>query len=98
MFIFGYLFIAFAKLIGFMINSYIILIIVDTILSWVNYSNYNNITRFISSSVEPVLINIKKIIPPFSSIDLSPMIAILILYFIDEFLVNVIYRFGEILI
>ncbi|MFP4546790.1 MAG: YggT family protein [Fidelibacterota bacterium] len=94
MFIFGYFFIALAKLLTFLINIYIFLIIIDTVLAWLRMNNYNEYTRFISSFVEPYLMIIRGIIPQFSTIDLSPLIGILILYFTDEFFVNVIHEFG----
>ena len=98
MFIFGYFFIALAKILTFAVNIYIFLIIVDTILSWLRMNNFNEYTRFISNIVEPYLVVIRRYIPRFSTLDLSPLIGILILYFVDEFVVNVFREIGKMLI
>ncbi len=95
MFIFGYLFLAVAKILHIVINLYIFLIIVDTILSWLNLNNYNEYARFISRLVEPYLSIFRNLIPRFSALDLTPLFGILALYFIDEFFVNVIREMGQ---
>lgn len=98
MFIFGYLFIALAKILAFVLNLYIFIIIVDTVLSWIRINNYNEYTRIISNLVEPYLSIIRNFVPRVTGIDFSPLIGILILYFFDEFVINVIRRIGESLI
>ncbi len=98
MFIFGYFFIAISKILSLIINGYIFLIIVDTVLSWIRINNYNEYTRFITKIVEPYLNVIRHYIPRFSTVDFSPLIAIFILYFTDEFIVNVFREIGEKLI
>lgn len=94
MFIFGHLFIAVSKILTITINLYIFLIIADTVLSWLRLNNYNEYSRFMGNIVGPYLNTIRHFIPRFSSIDLTPLIGILILYFTDEFLVNVIREIG----
>lgn len=98
MFIFGYFFIALAKIVGLVFNLYIFLIIVDTVLTWLKINNYSEHTRMISRLVDPYLSIIRSIIPPFSGMDFSPLIGILIIYFLDEFIINVIRTIGEALI
>lgn len=94
MFIFGYFFIAVAKILGFAINIYIFLIIADTVLTWLRLNNYNEYSRFLGNIVGSYLNTIRHFVPRFSTIDLTPLIGILILYFIDEFIVNVIREIG----
>ena len=94
MFIFGHLFITVSKILSIAINIYMFLLIVDTVLSWLRLNNYNEYSRFVGNIVEPYLNTIRHIIPRFSSLDFSPLIGILILYFIDEFVINVIREIG----
>lgn len=98
MFIFGYFFLALAKTFGFIINIYILLIIADTVLSWLRMNNYNEYTRIVSNLAEPYLSIISKVIPRFSTLDFTPLIGIIILYFTNEFIINIFKRIGEILI
>ncbi len=97
MFIFGYLFIAIAKILSFAINLYIFVIIVNAMISWFSLSKKHEIITLINSMVEPVLEQIRKHLPAFS-FDISPIIAILVLYFLDEFVVNVLKRLGQTLL
>jgi len=54
-------------------------ILILVILSWVAPGTYNPATAFIAMLVEPVLRPFRRIIPPVSGLDLSPMAAIIAL-------------------
>ena len=58
---------------------YLIAIIIQAILSWVNPGVNNPMSSLIYQLVEPVVRPIRQFIPPFSGIDLSPLVAIIIL-------------------
>jgi YggT family protein len=88
MFIISNLLIALAKILHIALNLYMWLIIARAILSWVNPDPYNVIVRFLYSVTEPVLYAIRRRVPVFfGGIDFSPMIVILVIYFLDSFLV-----------
>ena len=70
------------------------MIIADTVLSWFRLNNYNEYSRFVGNIVEPYLNTVRHFIPRFSSLDLTPLIGILILYFTDMFVINVIREIG----
>lgn len=60
-----------------------ILIFIRVILSWVP-SGIHNFRKFIYDVTEPILAPIRKIIPPLGGmIDLSPIIAYILLYLIQ---------------
>ena len=77
-------------LIDSIINIYIWLIIINAILSWlVAFNVLNTQNRFVFAVLnathqltEPVLNKIRKFIPNLGSIDISPVILILLLFFI----------------
>ena len=89
MFILGYLLIAIGKVLSFVINLYVVLIILDSVLSWIPIARDYRITEVISSLVNPVLNPIRNLIPHIS-VDISPIIAIAVLYFLDSFVVSAI--------
>jgi YggT family protein len=65
------------------------IIVARAILSWVNPDPYNPIVRFLYGATEPVLLTIRRRLPiNFGGIDFSPMIVILAIVFLDNFLVN----------
>lgn len=88
MFVFSNLLMAFAKILDIVLTTYMWIIIARAILSWVNPDPYNPIVRFLYSITEPVLYAIRRRIPfAFGGIDFSPMIVILVLLFLQNFLV-----------
>ncbi|OGW91830.1 MAG: hypothetical protein A3D28_01305 [Omnitrophica bacterium RIFCSPHIGHO2_02_FULL_63_14] len=75
------------------------LILIRALLSWVNPDPYNPIVRFIESVTEPLLAPFRRLIPAYKvGIDLSPVFALLLLYFLKIFLVRTLlgiaYRIG----
>jgi YggT family protein len=77
-------------LIDSVINIYIWLIIINAILSWlVAFNVLNTQNRFVFAALnathqltDPVLNKIRKFIPNLGSIDISPIVLILLLFFI----------------
>ena len=79
---------ALAKLVEILLGAYMWIVIGRAILSWVNPDPYNPIVRFLHDVTEPVLVRIRRLIPAFAGgIDFSPMILILVIYFLMSFLV-----------
>ena len=87
MFVLGNLIIAVAKIIHIVLNIYMWIIIARAILSWVNPDPHNQIVQFLYRATEPVLAPIRRILPPMA-IDVSPIIAFLIIMFLQSFLVK----------
>ncbi len=60
-----------------------------TLLSWVNPDPYNPIVQFLHSITEPVMFRVRQLMPMSGmGIDFSPIIVILVIIFLQEFLVN----------
>jgi len=65
------------------------IIIIRALLSWVNPDPYNPIVQFLHSITEPVLYRVRKLVPMSGmGLDLSPIIVILLIYFLEIFVVN----------
>jgi YggT family protein len=80
---------AIARVLELAINVYIWIIIARALISWVNPDPYNQIVRFLYRITEPVLRPVRYRLPTLAmGLDLSPMVVILVLYFLDYFLVN----------
>jgi len=79
---------ALAKLVEILLGVYMWVVIGRAILSWVNPDPYNPVVRFLHEVTEPLLSRIRRMIPVLGgSIDFSPMILILVIYFLMSFLV-----------
>ncbi len=87
MFIFGNLIHAIASILDIVLTLYMYIIIVSALISWVNPDPYNPIVRFLYSVTDPVLRPIRRKIGLAMGIDISPMIVILLIYFIKHFFI-----------
>jgi YggT family protein len=86
---------ALAKLINFALSAYVWIIIGRAVISWVNADPYNPIVQFLVQATEPVLSKIRKMLPmSMGGIDLSPMILILAVVFLQSFLVPTLQQIG----
>ncbi|MBW6515360.1 MAG: YggT family protein [Candidatus Cloacimonetes bacterium] len=77
-----------AHLIARLANIYIIIIIVRAIMSWFVQDPRNELYRILVNITEPVLGPIRKIIP-IQGIDISPIIAILLIHLVIRLLIGV---------
>ena len=89
MFIIGNFLSATAQILKIVLELYMWIMIIRALLSWVNPDPYNPIVQFLNSITEPVLYRVRQFLPMGGvGIDFSPMIVILIIIFLESFLVN----------
>jgi YggT family protein len=80
---------AVAQILNIALTLYMWVVIIRAVLSWVSPDPYNPIVRIIHNLTEPVLHQIRKRVPvSFSGIDFSPIIVILLVIFLQSFLVK----------
>lgn len=93
MFIIAYFLNAVATVLNYALIFYMWIIIARAVLSWVSPDPYNPIVRFVHNVTEPVLHPIRRLLPlGFGSIDFSPLVVLLIIIFLQSFLVNTLAR------
>jgi YggT family protein len=78
------LFLWIADVIALAIQAYIIIIIIRAVISWVSPDPYNPIVRFLYRVTEPVLRPIRYRLPDLGGLDISPMVVILVLWFVQS--------------
>ncbi len=83
---------AVAYVLDTVLTIYMYVIIARAILSWVNPDPYNPIVNFLYRATEPVLYRIRRLLPPMSGLDLSPLIVLLAIFFLQKFLVTSIFE------
>ncbi len=89
MYVLGNLLHALAVVLNIGLTIYMWIIIARALLSWVNPDPYNPIVQFLHSITEPVLYRVRKAIPmPGMGLDLSPILIILAIIFLQTFLVG----------
>ncbi|OPY63725.1 MAG: YGGT family protein [Syntrophorhabdaceae bacterium PtaU1.Bin034] len=91
----GYFLVAVATILDKLLWAYMWVVIIRALLSWVRPDPYNPIVRFINGLVDPVTYRISRIIPTrFGMVDVSPLILIVLIWFLQAFLVPVIAETG----
>lgn len=89
MFVVSNFVLALTRLLELVLQAYIWIIIARALVSWLNPDPYNPIVRFLYRTTEPVLRPVRYRLPTLAmGLDLSPMVVILVLYFLDWFLVG----------
>jgi len=96
MFVFGNLFTALARIVDICLTAMYWFILIRVLLSWVNPDPYNMIVQFLYKVTEPVLYPLRKLLPTNFKIgiDISPVIAILLIIFLKSFLVRTLLDIG----
>ena len=79
---------ALATIVNLALTIYMWVIIARALLSWVNPDPYNPIVRFLYNVTEPVLGWIRERVPVvFGGLDLAPLLVLLVIVFLQRFLV-----------
>lgn len=68
---------AIPELVGLTFNIFLVAIFIQVILSWVNPGGYNPATAIIYDLTEPLLAPARRLLPPISGLDLSPMLVVI---------------------
>lgn len=88
MFVLTYFLDATIFVLEFVTTAYMYILIARAIISWVNADPYNPIVQFLYKSTEPVLARVRKYLPNFGGLDLSPLVVILAIIFLQKFVIN----------
>jgi YggT family protein len=96
MFVLGKFIIGIAQVLDILLGTYKWIVIISALLSWVNPDPYNPIVRFLYSVTEPVLRPIRRMIGHrLGPIDISPIIVILAIIFLQTFAVGSLIEIGR---
>ena len=94
----GNIIIGLATVINMFLNLYFLVVIASALISWVNPDPYNPIVRFLHSATIPVYYKLKRFLPfplVFGGMDLTPLVVIGIIYFLEYALVANLMKFGQ---
>jgi YggT family protein len=91
----GLLVLTVAELLNLLLNIYFFTILIQVILSWVNPGGYNPAIALLYSLNEPILSRARRMIPPISGFDLSPIVVFIGIQLIKILLVSPIADIGK---
>jgi YggT family protein len=79
---------AIASLLILVLYLFIIVLLIRVIFSWVSPFPTNPVSRLAFQVTEPVLAPVRRLLPPVSGLDLSPLVVMLVTYFVIAALRN----------
>ncbi|MEI4789010.1 YggT family protein [Bacillus sp. FJAT-53060] len=80
------------KILQSALTIYSFAIIIYIFMSWVPSARETTIGRFLASICEPYLEPFRKIIPPIGMIDISPIVALLVIRFASDYGLRGLYQ------
>lgn len=72
-----------AELLKLLINIYLWGVVIQAVLSWFNPDPYHPAARVLAQLTAPVLRPARKLLPPISGVDLSPLLVVVALIFVS---------------
>ncbi len=79
----GLLLLTVAELLKLLINIYLWGVVIQAVLSWFNPDPYHPAARVLAQLTAPVLRPARRLLPPISGVDLSPLLIVVALIFIS---------------
>jgi len=83
----GLLVLSVAELLQLTAHVFLFSILIQVILSWVNPGLHNPVTSLLRSLNEPLLAPARRLIPPMSGLDLSPIVVLVALQLVSMLLI-----------
>lgn len=71
---------------------YSLLIFIRIIFSWSGTGNSNRVMRFLNNATDPLLIPLRRMIPPLGMFDISPIVAFFILWLFQNAILGTLLR------
>jgi YggT family protein len=66
-------------------------VLVRVFLTWFPISPYNRFVQILYQITEPILRPFRRIIPPIGMVDISPIVALLVLQLLEQIVMRLIY-------
>lgn len=74
------------RFIDILFDLYSFAIIIRSLLPWLGVSHYHPAMSFLIQITEPVLAPLRRYIPPMSGLDFTPMVALLVIWLVEQVL------------
>ena len=91
----GLLIYSIADLISLFFGIFLIAILIQVVLSWINPGSYNPVLSLIDTLATPALRPFQKLIPPIGGLDISPLFAMLAIVILKMLLIPPIMSFAN---
>ena len=79
------------RLIDLVFRAIDLLILLRVLFSWINLGPGNDLVRLVYQLTEPILAPLRRYIPPFGGLDITPMVALMLLALVKRLLVDILF-------
>jgi YggT family protein len=97
MFVVGNFLSALGSVVYYALEVYIYVVVARALISWVNPDPWNPIVQFLGKATEPALAPIRRLLGWRLGLDLSPLVLILILIFLQRFIVPSLFQMAAVI-
>ena len=97
MFVVNNFFTALCSVVYYALELYMYVVIARALISWVNPDPWNPIVQFLEKVTEPALAPLRRMIGWKLGVDVSPIILILIIMFLQKFIVPSLFQMGTVI-
>lgn len=97
MFVVNNFFTALGSVVYYALELYMYIVIARALISWVNPDPWNPIVQFLEKVTEPALAPLRRMIGWRLGIDVSPIILILIIIFLQKFIVPSLFQMATVI-
>jgi YggT family protein len=97
MFVVSNFFTALGSVVYYVLELYMYVVIARALISWVNPDPWNPIVQFLEKVTEPALAPLRRMIGWRMGIDVSPIILILIILFLQKFIVPSLFQMATVM-
>jgi YggT family protein len=66
-------------------------VLIRVFLTWIPINPYNRFVQLLYQITEPILRPFRRIIPPIGMVDISPIVALLVLQLVEQIVMRIIY-------
>lgn len=89
MFVASNFLLAVARVLGMLLHAYLWVVIIAVVMTWFNPDPFNPLVAFFRKATEPVFAFFRRKLPVvIGAVDLSPLLVIALIYFLETFLVR----------
>jgi YggT family protein len=68
-----------------------VLILARIVVSWIGLNPWNPVVHWLRVIVDPILRPFRRVLPTFGGIDFSPLLAILVIFFLDRLIKSILF-------
>lgn len=97
MFVINNFFTALGSVVYYALELYMYVVIARALISWVNPDPWNPIVQFLEKVTEPALAPLRRLIGWKLGVDVSPIILILIIIFLQKFIVPSLFQMATVI-